>query len=180
MDGLDHFFSNRSQCVILNGCKSEPVPVTSGIPQGSVLGPLLIVIYINDLPDSVRSNVYPFADDAKIYKRINSLNDHDILQHNIDNLTKWSSDWLLTLNPDKSKVLKVAKNTFKDSDYVMQNHTLQFISQEKYLGVILNYKMSLDAHINGNISKANEILGIIRRTFTVYILCMVTIIKEAY
>ena len=81
------FLSNRSQCVMINGCKSESVPATRGIAQGSVLGPLLFVIYINDLPDSVESNVYLFTDDAKIYKNIDSLNDHDILQH-IDNLTK--------------------------------------------------------------------------------------------
>ena len=67
------------------------------------------VIYINDLPDSAKSNVYLFDDDAKIYKSINSLNDHDILQHDIHNLTKWSLDWLMTINPDKLKVLKVGR-----------------------------------------------------------------------
>ena len=87
---------------MINGCKSESVPVTSGIPQGSVLGPLLFVTYINHLPYSVKSNVYIFADDNKIHKNINSPNDHDILQHiDIDNLTEWSFGWLLTINPDK-------------------------------------------------------------------------------
>ena len=149
---------------MINGCISESVPVTSGIPKGSFLGPLLFVIYINDLPDSVKSNMYLFADDAEIYKIINSLNDHDILQHNIDNLTKWSSVWLLTPNPDKCNVLAVVTKTVGDYDYVMQNHTLQFISQEKDLGVIFNYRLSFDAHINDNVS--NKILGLIRRTFT--------------
>ena len=68
--------------------------------------------------------MYLFADDAKIYKSINSLNDHDILQYDIYNLTKWSFDWLLTINSNKCKVLKVAKNTFKDCEYFMQNHAL--------------------------------------------------------
>ena len=68
---------------MINVCRSEPVPVISGIHQGSVLGPLLFAIYINDLPDSVESNVYLLYDDAKIYRGINSLNDHDI-----DNITK--------------------------------------------------------------------------------------------
>ena len=110
--------------------------------------------------------MYLFADDAKIYKSINSLNDHDILQHDINNLTEWSSDWLLNLNSDKCKVFIVAKNTFRDNDYVMQNRTLQFISQEKDLGVIFNSKLSFDAHINDKVSKANKIMGLIRRTFT--------------
>ena len=79
---------------MINGCKSESVPVTNGIHQGSVLGSLLFVIYINDMSDGVRSNMYLFADDAKICKSINSLNDHDNHQHDIDNLTKWSSDLL--------------------------------------------------------------------------------------
>ena len=73
--------------VLFNGCKSESVPVTSGIPQGSVLGSLLFVIYINDLPDSVESHVYLFTDDAEIYKCIYPRNYHDILQHDNDNLT---------------------------------------------------------------------------------------------
>ena len=81
--------------------------------------------------------MYHFANDAKVYKSTNTLNDHDILQHDIAKLTKWSSDWLLTFYPDKCKVLKVVKNTFMDYDYVMQKQTLQFISQEKDLGVIL-------------------------------------------
>ena len=68
--------------------------------------------------------MYLFADDAKIYKSINSLKNHDILQHDIDNLAKWSSDWLSTVRPYKCKVLKVVKNTFKDYDYDMQNYTL--------------------------------------------------------
>ena len=83
--------SNRSQCAIINGLN-----LSQSLLQGSYLGPLLLVTYINDLPDSVKSNEYLFADDARIYKSINSLNDHDI-----DILTKWYSDWLLTLNPYK-------------------------------------------------------------------------------
>ena len=104
---------------MINGCKSESVPVTSVIPHGSVLDPLLFVIYINDLPDSVESSVYLFADDARIYKSVSPLDDHDILQHDIYNLTKWSSDWFLTFSPDKCDVLKVAMNTFRDYDYVI-------------------------------------------------------------
>ena len=85
--------------------------VTSDIPHGCILGPLLFAIYINDLPDGVKLNVYLFADDAKIYKSINSLNDHDI-----DKLIKWSSDWFLTFNCDKCKFLTVVDNTFEDYD----------------------------------------------------------------
>ena len=110
--------------------------------------------------------MYLFADDAKIYKIINSLNDHDILQHDIENATKSSSDWLLTINPDKCKVFKVAKIISKDYDYVRQNHTLQFISQENDLEVIFNSRLPFDAHISDKVSKGNKILGLIRKTST--------------
>ena len=102
--------------------------------------------------------MYLFADASKIYKSINSLNDHDI-----DDLIKWFSNWLLTHSSYKCKVLKVLKNTFRDYDYVMQNHTLQFISQEKDLGVIFNFRLSF----NDKVSKANKILGLTRRTSTI-------------
>ena len=69
---------------MINGCKSESVPASSGILQGSVLGPFLFVIYIDYLPDSIKSNLYLFVDDAKIYKSINSLNDNVILDYNLD------------------------------------------------------------------------------------------------
>ena len=153
MAGLDYFLSNRSQCVMINGCRSESVPATSGILQGSVLVPLLCVIYINYLPDSFKSNVYLFDDNAKKDKIITSLSDYYILQHDIDNLTKWSSDWLFAFYPDRCKVLKFAENTFMDYDYVVQNHTLQFISQEKDLGVIFHSRLSFDAHINEKSAK---------------------------
>ena len=113
---------------MINGCKSESVPVASGIPQGSVLGPLLFVIYINDLPDGVKSNVYLFADDVEIYKSFNSLNDHGILQHDIHNLTKLSFGWLFTFNPEKCKV---AKNTFKDYDCHAESYLTVYIPGDR-------------------------------------------------
>ena len=87
------------------------------------------------MPDSVKSNVYIFADDPKIHKSINSLNGKDILQHDIDNLTKWSSDWLLNLNPDKCKVINVAKNTFKDYNHAMQNLPCSLYRRRKTWGL---------------------------------------------
>ena len=123
------------------------------------------VTYI-DLHDSIKSNVHLSADDGKIYKSINSLNDHDILwhdilQHDIDNLAKWSSDWLLKLNPNKCNVWKVVKNTLMDSDYIMQSYLAVHIPGEK-LGVIFNSRLSIDAHISDKVSKASKILGLIR------------------
>ena len=78
--------------------------------------------------------MYLFADNAKINKSINSVNDHDIFQHDSDNLTKWSSDWLLNFNPDKCEVLKVVKNNFRDYDCHCESYLAVYIPGERFGG----------------------------------------------
>jgi hypothetical protein len=87
---IENYLSDRKQKVIINGKSSEWKDVTSGIPQGSVLEPLLFVIFINDLPDCVDSDAYLFADDTKIYKIIKEDNDRETLQHDLKKMTEWS------------------------------------------------------------------------------------------
>ena len=116
---IDSFLSNRSQKVVINNSKSSTAPVTSGIPQGSVLGPLLFVIYINDLPGVVddKSYVFLFADDTKLFRQIQSSNDVLILQNDIKNLIEWSNKWLLKFHPDKCLYMGIGynnDNTIKD------------------------------------------------------------------
>ena len=91
--------SERKQYVEINGQKSEWQEVTSGIPQGSVLGPLLFLIYINDLPDGITSTIYMYADDTKLYCEIKSPDDHQILQNDLSKLCTWSKKWLLKFHP---------------------------------------------------------------------------------
>ena len=97
---IRNFLTNRKQRVILNGTQSSTAIVTSGIPQGSVLGPVLFTIYINDLPDLVHNTTKLFADDAKIYSVVNNANDQDDLQNDLKQLDKWSRHWLLKFNPE--------------------------------------------------------------------------------
>ena len=103
------FLNNRLQVVKVNGAVSEEKTVCSGIPQGSVLGPLLFVIYINDLPEHVISQMYLFADDTKLMKRVRSRKDSVILQKDMDNMHNWSTTWLLNFTPDKCHVLTLGK-----------------------------------------------------------------------
>ena len=100
---IDSFLSNRTQLVAVGAAESSRSNVTSGIPQGSVLGPLLFVIYINDLPEVVdkNSHVFLFADDTKVSRQIRTDADQIILQKDIDNLKIWSDTWLLKFHPDK-------------------------------------------------------------------------------
>ena len=92
---------------MVNNDESLPAPVISGIPQGSVLGPLLFVTYINDLPDTVNSHVNLFADDTTLMKNVTSSDDADALQRDLDELEEWSSKWLLKFNPEKCHVLDI-------------------------------------------------------------------------
>ena len=96
-----HYLSNRTQYVELNGVKSESRNVVSGIPQGSVLGPLLFLIYLNDLPDNVKSTIYMYADDTKVYREIDSDTDVQTLQEDLRIMSEWSNKWLLKFHPQK-------------------------------------------------------------------------------
>ena len=109
LDWINEFIRGRSQEVCVNGVKSEPAPVLSGIPQGTVLGPMLFVIYINDILDKLSSEGLLFADDTKIFRTITSRDDAPNLQSDIKALEDWSKTWLLCFHPDKCHVLSLGK-----------------------------------------------------------------------
>ena len=100
---IHSFLSDRMQQVCINGTNSTWKPVTSVIPQGSVLGPILFVLYINELPSNILSDVYVFADDTNIFKFIKKkTDDHEILQNDVDTLSVWSDKWLFSNFPPKT------------------------------------------------------------------------------
>ena len=107
LNWIEDFLKNRTQKVMVNGAGSEWENVTSGIPQGSVLDPILFVIYINDLPDTVESDSYLFADDTKIFRIIKDEDDKEILQDDLTKLEEWSDKWLLKFHPEKCKHMKI-------------------------------------------------------------------------
>ena len=108
---INSFLSMRKQQVSVNGCLSSEQSVISGVPQGSVLGPLLFVLYINDLPDEINSMVLMFADDTKLFRIIESSEDTKVLQEDLKKLEEWSSTWLLKFHPGKCKVLPLVTLT---------------------------------------------------------------------
>ena len=107
---IKNFLSERKQRVVLNGISSDWTDVISGVPQGSVLGPILFILYVNDLPDKVKSYCEIFADDTKVYKEINNLKDYEDLQDDIFELCRWTTKWLLFFNSNKCKVLHIGNN----------------------------------------------------------------------
>ena len=153
----------------VNGKESNWHKVTSGIPQGSVLGPLLFVLYVNDLPELTKSNTFLFADDIKIFRAITNKNDQDILQQDLSILEQWSDKWLLKFHPDKCKHMEIGKNNIGENEYFMTSnnvkHSLATTDKQTDLGVIIDSKLSFDDHINQVVNKATKMTKIIRRTF---------------
>ena len=136
-----------------------------------MLGPLLFIVFINDLPEEVDSTVYLFADDTKIYRQIATTGDVSILQSDIDNLFNWSSTWLLRFHPDKCKALHISnRSSSAGGVYTMNKYeggsvTLEEIKNEKDIGVTMDTKLQFEEHIHIQIKKANMMMGIIRRSF---------------
>lgn len=167
---IEAFLVDRKQRVRVNGEFSNWTSVLSGIPQGTVLGPFLFVLYINDLPDSVlkNSHTYLFADDTKIFKGIFGEQDCRDLQDDISEIYKWSEKWLLKFHPDKCKNMRLGNADVPDYDYRLHENQdiIQKSTHEKDLGVGIDEKLKFDIHINEKVNKANSILGIITRTFS--------------
>ena len=164
---ISSFLMGRTQKVSVNGSPSSSKPALSGIPQESVLGPLLFVIYINDLPDKLCSSSLMFADDTKVFREICSENDFECLQRDLACLEKWSNTWLLKFHPEKCKILTVGKmeNIQRAYPFRLMEVQLEHVLEEKDLGIILDIDLTFDVHVSENIKKANNMLGLIRRSF---------------
>jgi len=160
LDWIKDFLSNRFQYVKVGCSVSDVSDVTSGVPQGSVLGPTLFIYYINDMPDVLDCLIKIFADDTKIYSTVNNVSDALALQSNVDKLLDWSQQWQLTFNSKKCKVLHAGRKNCKH-DYYMNGNKLEETTAEKDLGVIVDPDLSFNTHINETIKKANRLCGML-------------------
>ena len=132
------FLSNRTQQVTMNGESSEFKKVKHGIPQGSVLGLLLFVMFINDLPEQVNSECYLFADDIKIFREIKGSDDHTTLQNDINTMLDWANKWQLQFHPDKCVSMYINTKTNHIEPYKMHATELKQVKQEKDIEVIVD------------------------------------------
>ncbi len=161
---IENWLTDRKQRVVINGEASDWLPVSSGVPQGSVLGPLLFLIYINDLDCGITAKISKFADDTKIGGKALTIGDCDAIQQDLDKLSSWSDKWLLKFNKDKCKVMHVGYNNSK-RNYKLQSQNLVKVEEEKDLGVQIKSDLKNGTQCLAASRKANTVLGFIARNF---------------
>ena len=147
---------------MVDGQISNWKPVLSGVPQGSVLGPTLFLIYINDLDENITSKILKFADDTKVFRKVKSVEDISHLQNDLDKLIEWSEKWQMLFNYDKCHCLQIGYHNVH-REYEMGNTTLGQSEKEKDLGVIISADMKVSEQCNIAAKKGNRMLGFIRR-----------------
>ena len=171
---MKNYLSGREQCVILDGHKSSSKSVLSGVPQGSILGPILFVLFINDLPQGLHSdtNLALYADDTKIWRTIKTDDDTAKLQLDIDYLDRWAKANKMSFNLDKCKVLSIkpraspfAMLPFSIHRYHMAENLLAYADSERDLGVNVNSNFDFNDHCEIILTKANQKYGMLKRNF---------------
>jgi hypothetical protein len=179
IDWIGSFLTNRLQRVRLEDTFSNWAKVLSGIPQGTILGPLLFLIYINDIMDICKngSELFVYADDAKLFSHINSANDVKTLQNDLNNMNNWIKDWSLNLNISKCRIVSYGrKSHIIKYDYFVGNETIERAESITDLGVVFDPQLKFGLHIREKVNKAYARLGIIKRNFkcmSIEIFCLI-------
>ena len=161
------YLSNRTQRVVIDGYSSSLSEITSGVPQGSILGPLFFVIFINDLPDVVCSNntIALYADDSKIFRVIDCDEDLIYFQEDHDKLHQWSQRNRMDFNAKKCTIMRISGKQVPFTNGVHMNDTvLEEVKEIKDLGILTDCSLSWNSHTDMITAKANRMLGLIKRT----------------
>jgi hypothetical protein len=164
LNWLKSFLTNRQFCVKVENSLSDWTNVTSGVPQGSVLGPLLFLIYINDITSNIKCNVKIFADDVKLYSPIHN-SDSSSLQSDLNKVLEWSKTWMLPLNLDKCNILHLGHSN-KKAIYSLDNKPLKPIDEILDLGIYIDSKLKFTTHCQHLAAKCSRMVGCIFRTFS--------------
>lgn len=163
---INSFLSNRSQKVMVDNKLSSSKRVMSGVPQGSVLGPLLFLVYINDMPGVVSegSHLKLFADDSLLYRKIKTEKDTGTLQDDLNALQKWEQEWKMEFHPKKCQIISFTnKRNPIQNEYTIHGETLERTASATYLGVTMDEKLNWNEHIEKTCTKANQRLGFLKR-----------------
>ena len=169
LDLIGSFLENRFQRVVLNGQASEWLPVRAGVPQGSILGPLSFLIYINDLSIDIISTVKLFADDTSLFSIIHDAKTTAYeLNKDLQKIAKWAHQWKMSFNPDLNNQ---AQEVIFSRKMTKSSHTQIFfndipvsrVSFLKHLGIYLDQKLNFNHHIKEKMTKEMKGIGVIKR-----------------
>ena len=162
---IDSFLCFRKQRVVVNGVKSDWAPVLSGVPQGTVLGPLLFSLYINDISSDIESEIRLFADDCVCYRKIKDEEDTIKLQRDIDRLVSGARKWGMRFQPVKCNMMQLTRKRIKKihASYTLDGTDLENVESIKYLGVTITSDLRWNTRVSNVCTKANRTLGFLRR-----------------
>lgn len=159
------FLKNRKQKVRIGDAFSEEIDITSGIPQGSVLGPLLFLIYVNDLPANIKSEIRLFADDCIVYRRISGTHDRELLQNDLNQIAEWTKVNGMEINVSKCKHIKFSRRkSLTQHSYFLNNENINSVTECKYLGVKLAEDLKWGRHVEDIVAKAYKNLHFVMRS----------------
>ena len=169
---IESFLHNRRQRAVLNGQSSSWLSIRAGIPQGSVLGPLFFLIYINDLPEGLNSEVKLFADDTSLFSIVNCVNTSaSTLNSDLLKIQDWEYQWKMSFNPDRTKqaqeIFSRKKNATTHPPLFFNNSEIKLSSNQKHLGLTLDSKLSFNEHINDKIHQANKGVSLLQKLQTI-------------
>ena len=162
---ISDYLSDRTQRVAVKSCVSSTRSVNAGVPQGSVLGPLLFLIYVNDIADSLLSLTRLFADDSSLFYSTSSILDlQGIINQDLQILSAWAKQWLVNFNPLKTEgILFTLKRMFNLPHIFFGGILINFVTDHKHLGLTLNNKGRWGKHIENIVTSASKIIGIMRK-----------------
>ena len=150
--------------MLVDGEASDFCKVVSGVPQGTVLGPVLFLVFINDLPSTINSPCKLFADDLVVYREVKCSQEEKVMQGDLNKLSEWEDKWGMKFHPDKCEhIIITRKRKPHISSYTLRGHQLKTVNQAKYLGVTISSKLEWKDHIETISKKANKTLGFLRR-----------------
>lgn len=162
---IEAFLNNRRQFVSIEGVSSDECDVNSGVPQGSVLGPLLFLVFVNDLIEDSPVKARLFADDCVIYTEVKSVNDQIMLNEYLSQINEWCVKWQMSINLDKTVCMTIThKRQPLEYVYMLHGKALSRVSEFRYLGLTITSNLSWTPHVSNIIGKANKRLGYIRRS----------------
>ena len=166
---MSNFLRNRKQRVVFNGQTYSWADANTGVPQGSILGPLLFLIYVNDLADGLSSNPKLFADDTSLFSVVHNANTTaKELNNDLVKINRWAYQWKMSFNPDPSKQAQeviFSRKTKKENDppLAFSNNNVSETNSQKHLGVVLDNHLSFEDHLKMILNKVNKTMGLLHK-----------------